>query len=280
MRITQGSINQVPNITSRSSREQINSTNTNVNKNAKSTLQNITLGNIDHLNIKLNEHKDNVGFDLDYLSMFDDNVSIDDITQNGINENARNIYDDKAKISGNANYYKSIDERFKESAKKYDVIANKIKEIYGENAEEFEFEMRSLNKAFESENTNAIIMQRRKSFGGLLSGMGQQSEDLSKKITSKFIEKYNSGETADDVGQTLQNIFKESLPKETTSLNNISYKDYEIINKARKDSFGKTGIDVLKSLSENKDLSEILRNEYKRLLNSNNIYGLTFNKNV
>ncbi len=250
-------------------------------KNAEGIMSNINLGDISHLNIKINESSDrSQNFDFDYASMFDSNVSVDDIRQYGIGEDTRSIYKEIDEKGGNAGYFKTIDNRFKDASEKYDLIANKIKETFGDDKEAYDFEMRSLNKAFENENAISIMLQKRKSFIGINSDIGKQSSELAKKITDKFVEMYKNGGKVGSDGLSLQNIFKSVLPEKSTSLNNISYKDYQIINEARENSYGKTGMDVLKSLSENEDLSDVLRNEYKRLYNSNNIYGLTFNKTV
>lgn len=274
-----------------------NSSNTKIEKSGE--LGTIKLDKFDFDNVKnqterlevIGKTNYNTSSENDYRHIFDSRVSKDDIYENGIGVETNGIYDKILYGDGTGvikNSGKTLQEKMTDSAEKYDILARKIQEQYGDNKQQFETEMKALNEAFE--HNSKALMQEENIHNFMFMDKNKQSllmkqgYNVAEKYSQEFIESYNTNDNINnsvDYSKLSNDLLREAFPEETTSLTSISYKDYEIISKTEQLFYNKgTGLDVIKSLSENKDLSEILRNEYERLSKADNLFGLTFNATV
>ncbi len=215
-----------------------------------------------------------------YSDIFAYSVSVDDIVENGLGKDTNEIYsnikpsDPKARTDG---YDMDVTDKFTQSAEKYDALVKQINEKYGDDERQKGIELFTLQNAFLKHNRSILDHETIYNSIGILNISLEDSRTLADKFSDDFISSYNSNESKSSIAQKTKDLLNSSFPSETTSFSSISYKDFELFSKTREGFYNKgTGIDILNSLAQNQDLSEVLRNQYEKLSKADNIYGLTF----
>ncbi len=234
-----------------------------------------------------------------YNSLFNSRISAEEIEENGVSNKAFEIYNSKTQNANGIVDSKgdlSFEDKLQDSVKKYDTLAKAIKEEFGHVPNKFNSEMEKLNKAFEV-NTRSIIdngkvdvsmmelINEKKSLlmgnkvsGSSASGVNDKSyrhtDEVAKKFTDSFLDAYKKGE---DVSKIANSLMKDAFPDVTESMDSISYKDFQIISDTKESFYNKgTGMDILNSLANNKDLSPVLREGFKKLYEGESVYGSGF----
>lgn len=197
-----------------------------------------------------------------YLGLLNSEVSLSDIKEKGIDEfsdykSLGKIWEDKS----------SIEDFFEKGADKYKEILSQLGEKYGEGSEKYEQQKGDLDIALTRYFENKIDWVHTYSRTGAktLEEYNNSAYKANAENTAKyFIENFNKDK---DVSTQLDEALSSSFPEESTSHNNISLKDYEIIRKETEANFNKgTGIDLMEKLSKNYNLSDVVRKTYEGLL--------------
>lgn len=220
-------------------------------------------------------------FENNYSRIFDERVSVDDVRQIGIGGDTQAEYETIIKGDGTGIIYntgETMQQEIQSSAEKYDILAKQIYENHGNNTVRFNKEMESLNKAFKNQNVGILNNMNRETFyfleKELASQVGTNSSTIMDKYTESFLKSYDVTKNV-DYSKKIQELLTESFPAETTSLSNISFKDYEIISNTQASFFNRgTGFEILESLAQNKDLSGVIRKQYDRVVATGDALGL------
>ncbi len=215
-----------------------------------------------------------------YANIFDSSFSVDKIGEIGLGKETNQVYDnistEERRIAGR--FDMTLDEKFNDSVAKYDALVKQINEKYKDDARQMDMEMFSLNNAFMKNNRNIIGMENIFNSIGTINYSSDKSNEIANNFSDSFIKSYKGNESKQELLNKTSNILSSSFPEETTSFENVSYRDLQEIAKVRTSFYEKgTGIDILNSLASNQNISSILRDEYEKLSKADNIYGLTFN---
>lgn len=220
-------------------------------------------------------------FQNNYSRIFDDRISVDDVRNIGIGGDTQSEYETIIKGDGTGIIYgtgKTFDEQMQDTAEKYDLLAKQIYEKHGTNTVRFNKEMGFLNDAFKRQNVGTLNNMNRETFDflekDLASKVNENSQTFMGEYTEKFLNSYDVTKNA-DFSKVTKDLLKESLPAETTSISSISYKDYEILSNTKSSYFNRgTGFEMMQELAKNKDLSSVIRNEFKRVVATGSPVGL------
>lgn len=207
-----------------------------------------------------------IGYMNKYLGFFNSEVSLDDIREKGIDADTFSKYNNTGSVWGDKS---NIDEFFLNATEKYSEILSQLSEKYADSEMMFNSHKDGLDRALRNYFTEKIHGAH--VYAGISASSSVDEYNNCKykanaeNAVKNFIDNFDKNK---DLKSQVDSALAGAFPEESTSIHDISLKDYKIIKETRDLFYNKgTGVDIMKSLSQNKDLSYVVRKAYEDMLN-------------